>query len=157
MNNKKKPRYINVTLNIEEKEYVDNFKKYDKGILIFKPTHINWFIVKLPEDINIPEYQITSIKLPNYKLGSWEDTEITFHDLINHDGTTTSKNIYNNILRKKDFKIEVLLLDNTGYVLQTYEIEIDSVSSIDFDTLDYNNDEYIKPKVSFRTINFKII
>ena len=157
MNSKKKPRYINVTLNIEEKEYIDNFKKYDKGILIFEPTRPKQFIVNLPKEVNIPAWQVSSIKLPNYKLGSWEDTEIEFYDLINHDGTTTSKNIYNNLLSKKDFKVEVLLLDNTGYVLQTYEIEIGYTSLIDFDKLDYNSDERIKTKVSFRTITFKII
>lgn len=114
----------------------------------------NKFKVKLPQYINIPEYCISSITRP--KIG---DTIKTFIiSLIEPSNLNIAKEALSWYDRmKKDNEIKIELIDDNEKIFNTIIYQICTLKSVDYSTLNYNDNHNSHIKLSFVYETVKII
>lgn len=115
--------------------------------MLYEPLRNNRFIVNFPSELEIQSWWVGSTTSPKINGKKWENITITFRSFI---GPSTGKTIYNNLLKKKNFNIQIKFLDPTGEPVQEWNINVKSVKSIDFGgIIDYSDD-------SVATINVEL-
>lgn len=111
----------------------------------YEPKKTNRWLVKFPEEFEIPEYTLKSITKPKYISGKWDDVRITFNAIANKQlEIGLKKMIYTQGKTNINwtFKFTIEDLDPTGVVIGKWEILVDEVVSIDFGgELTYHDDK----------------
>jgi len=95
---------------------------------VFEPIRPNRFIVVLPEDVNIPEWSVESVTMPQW-VGSWLPIELKIRNLI---GPSTSQAIFHRLMHIGNFELLIQMLDQIGNVVQQWTIYVNNIQSIDF-------------------------
>lgn len=134
----------------------------------FEPLRQNRFIVRFPDELGIHEWYVSSAKRPSWKTNTtevqmlntstfvagrfnWDPITVTFRDPIGpsasqalmgwlrqHAESVTGRMGYA-AGYKKDIELE--MLDPTGVVVQKWILEGTFLSSADFGSLDYSQDD----------------
>lgn len=116
-----------------------------KEFINYEPKKTNRWLVKFPEEFEIPEYTLKSITKPKYINGKWDDIRITFNAIANKQlEIGLKKMIYTQGKTNINwtFKFTIEDLDPTGVVIGKWEIKVDEVVSIDFGgELTYHDDK----------------
>jgi hypothetical protein len=119
----------------------------DLNKILFEPLMDNRFIVSFPDEFNISPYTVDSITMPIIERRKCSDTIIVFKKL----SALVSKAIVG-MASKKNFKIKVEQLNATGTVIETWDILVKRIYSVDFGgEMNYSNDSISKIKVIFKT------
>ena len=139
----------------------------DESTRQFEPKRQNRFIIEFPKEFGIQEWLVNVASRPKYKLGMyglngrWEDMTITFKDPI---GPSSTKSLYNLIMVVEELKkvtlpslplfiYKILMLDPTGVVVETWDIAVQDIISVEFgQDLDYSSDEMQTPKMTIRPL-----
>lgn len=134
---------------------------------IYEPKRENRFIIGFPKEFDIPEWIVDMATRPKYKLGMyglngrWEDMTVTFKDPV---GPSSSKSLFHLIKIVEELKkivlpglplftYKIFMLDPTGVVVETWEIGVQDIISIEFGAdLDYSSDEIQRPKIVMRPL-----
>jgi hypothetical protein len=126
----------------------------------YEPMRQNRFIVEFPEQFGIQLWHVSTASKPKYSGSKWENMEVTFIDPIGPPSTShlLFKLIETlEILQKVKssdspiFMYKLMSLDPTGVVVETWEISVGEVLSVDFGKdLDYSSDELQMPKIVMR-------
>ena len=131
----------------------DATKTEEQGILkrmsiqVFEPLINNMFIVSFPKEFEIDGWVVKSIGMPIITRNRCTDTIVVFRKLE----PLISKTIIN-LVTKKNFDIDVKLLDKTGKSVENWGIRIKKTISVDFGgKLDYSDDGISEIKVTFKT------
>lgn len=121
---------------------------YDLSKTAYEPIINNRFIVSFPIDFNILSWNVKSIVMPVIERRKCSNTVVVFRKFIS---PLTSKTI-SDMIHNKNFEISVALLDNTGKTVETWNIKIKKVVSVDFGgEMDYSIDSISEIKVVFET------
>lgn len=140
-------------LNMEEKKTLP---------VEYEPMRKNRFLVKFPDEFKLEEWYTESINRPKYTVGSkWSNMEIVFRDVVGH---SSSKALFNLIKFIEKFKVytepqqlplflfEILMLDPTGIAVETWQIAVEEIVTIDFGNCDYGSDEIEKPRMIIKPL-----
>jgi hypothetical protein len=137
-----------------------------------EPKCQNRFIVEFPREFGIQEWLVSIASKPKYILrtydfkgntvgGRWEDMMVTFKDPI---GPSSTKPLYQLIKLVEELKkitlpglplftYKIFMLDPTGITVETWEIGVQDIISIEFgENLDYSSDEFVSPKITMRPL-----
>jgi hypothetical protein len=131
-----------------EKKMSNEFKTSQEMCKTCESKKDSSWVLKFPEEFNIPTYVIKSIPRPELNIpisevngvkfcsgkASWENMEIIMYDPI---CPSTSQAIYNNIIvpnKFTDFIIIVETLCPTGEVCESWEIDVETILGINFGT-----------------------
>lgn len=115
----------------------------------------NQFLVRFPEYLNIPEWAVISTNRPK----EMEQLKINIAEYYNlsNKKINTLKNVMNNIGHdRKNEKIKIDMLDETGVVLYSIIYNNISISSYYLNDLKYNSDEnaYITLKINYDSMEY---
>jgi len=120
----------------------------------YEPKMTNRFIVRLPEEMNIPQWVISSLTGPKYLLdhlsGRWDDIILEINDPI---APSSSQTVFDNFIRKENiesFDFWIDFLDPIGDVVEQWFIKEASISQIDFGYYDYENNNRKKIKLTIK-------
>lgn len=133
-------------------ELWDKYNQYK----YYEPKRPNRFILKFPDDFNIPDYFVSTTVRPSANLNNgvveWADIEITLRDPI---GPSMAERIHELFLRvgspytDREFEYRIQLLGPVGDLVEEWIIR-GFVSQIDFGVLDYSSDELMDIKVTIK-------
>lgn len=118
----------------------------------YEPKKNNRFAVRLPEELNIPVWCVNEVSCPKmYRhllfFSKWEDIEITFLDFISNSTSHSTRKNWN----KKNFTIFIERLDPVGEIVESWEVKIKRIKSIDFGgKISYYDDGLATVKVKFK-------
>lgn len=110
----------------------------------------NRFIVEFPEEFNMPAYFVKSINRPTFYINDnenwWGHIKIEFYDPI---GPSMSQSLYKLIskymqkINNEDhlFEINVMMLDPTNEIVETWNIKVKNIFEMNFGDLDMENND----------------
>lgn len=97
-----------------------------------EPKRKNRFMIEFPAAFDIPSYVVQEATCPQKTIGlfssSWKDITVKFIDII---GPSASAGLYRE-QNSKNFILTLSFLDPTGVVIETWEIHVKKIKSIDF-------------------------
>lgn len=135
---------------IEELWDTNNHYKY------YEPKRLNRFLLKFPDDFNIPDYFVSTTVRPSATLNNgiveWANIEITLRDPI---GPSMAERMHELFLRvgssytNREFEYRIQLLGPVGDLVEEWVIR-GFVTQIDFGQLDYSSDELMDIKLTIR-------
>lgn len=109
----------------------------------------NRFVVEFPKELGIQEWTISGISNPHFVNNKWEDIRIQFIDVVGLMSPITAlykltKMKKKWLSRKPLFTFNIKLVDPTGVEIERWEISTKSIKEVDFGSLDYNYDKFIR-------------
>ena len=109
----------------------------------YEPIRNCRFRVEFSEDFKMEDWLVDSLTLPKFikKSDGYFNHCKIFMSFINLIGPSSSQKFFHNFIldRKNSFGCKIFLLDPTGIDISLWELKIDSVDSVDFGKLDYND------------------
>lgn len=134
--------------------------KEDLTIPSFEPKLNNRFIVKFPEELDIPSWCVSQINKPEYHNGQWSIITIMFRDPI---APSISQRIYKLLDSKitespnqlKEFHI--VSLDPVGVEVEDWHIIVDEIIYFNFGLLNYSDDQIQNVLMQVKPKNCKLL
>lgn len=116
-----------------------------------EPKRNNRFVIEFPEEFKIPSYCVQKVVCPKMTKGlfgfSWKDLSISFLDII---GPSASNSLFKN-KNRKNFILQLSFLDPVGVAIETWNIHIQKIKSIDFGgKISYADDSLVEIKAVFK-------
>ena len=122
----------------------------------YEPKRLNRFLLKFPDDFEIPEYFVSTTFRHSATLNNgiveWSDIEITLRNPI---GPSMAERMNELFLRvgspytNREFEYRIQLLGPVGDLVEEWVIR-GFVTQIDFGQLDYSSDELMDIKLTIR-------
>ena len=122
----------------------------------YEPKRPNRFVLKFPDDFEIPEYFISTSNRPSATLNNgrieWQDIEVVLRDPI---GPSMTERIHELFLRvgsaytNREFEYRIQMLGPVGDLVEEWFIN-GFVTQIDFGQLDYSSDEMMGIKLTIK-------
>lgn len=109
----------------------------------FEPKKSNRFILKFPNEFNIPEWAVVQCSLPSMNITNelifWNEIEMELYDPIK---PSISKAIMKILEDRKylNFELMIKLLDPTGVVIETWMIKEAAITAVNFGSLSFYSD-----------------
>ena len=126
-------------------------KRKNRFIVSFHPIIFASSGSTMTEEINIPSWYVRSITMPKYgffgkipQLG-WDNIEITFIDAFGHSSSAELFKLTEEGRHLSQLTID--MLDPTGVMVEKWLIGVETIVSIDFGNLNYDDDEILIPKL----------
>lgn len=125
----------------------------------YEPKQRNRFMVEFPKEFGIEPWYVNTASRPKYYESKWGDMEVTFIDMV---GISSSKGLFKLIQTVSELKkviptglplftYKLISLDPTGVVIETWEIGVSEILSVNFgEDLDYGSEELQRPKLVMR-------
>jgi hypothetical protein len=158
-------RYLNEIKYVDymsfDKEDIEMLcKKYDlrrieKKVESFEPKKYNNFIVEFPIEFNIESTMIQKVSEIKFE-DDWKNIEIVFCDIIEKSVIQGLLNIIKHIktkVIKPLFNLEIKLLNDKGIIIESWNIAVNKVISIDLGGFDYNNLNIRQPKIIIKPLD----
>ncbi len=134
---------VSKTVFIDRLERIKNSSRIDHN---YEPKRNYRFTVNFPEEFNIDSFLVKSITMPTLSNGTCGSIEMKFMDVI---GKSISQKLYDLYEKFKKtlsdsekgiFSFEIAILDPVGAPLETWKIDVETIKSINYGTLDYSDD-----------------
>ena len=121
---------------------------------MFEPKMTNRWLVKFPKKSNIPEWIGKSVVLPTYPFNPGDKLYVVLYDPIL---PSTTNSLLKFIENQKPFKLKLDVLDPLGSCVGKWIFKDCLITSIDWSTLDYANNEpmLIHLTISYNKIKYK--
>lgn len=132
----------------------------------FEPKKTNQFIVRFPEEFNIPKELVSKVNRPIYHTVNhfWESMEVCFHDTITNSVSKTLLNYVNDNVIGRDiddtvclFTFYVDVVDPTKKVVETWVINVNNILTVEFPELSYYSDKVSECKIYIKPLSCKLI
>jgi len=132
----------------------------------FEPKKTNRFLVRFPEELDIPKELIYKIKRPTYHIhdNEWAPMEIGFHDSMSYSVSKKLLVYVNDNVIGRDidetvclFTFHIDIVDPKNVVIESWVINVNKILSIDFPELSYYSDEVSQCKMLIKPLSCMLI
>lgn len=141
-------------------QYLDAYESMRETLFTFQSQNINDFeplrrhryLIRLPEQFEIPTWQVQNIYLPTLsynwlRIKKWSPLII---DIMNIIGRNNASNFIQQHERMKDYEINIQGLDPTGMVVHEIIVKIKRIIMVDLGSYASGNDNIQISRIVFK-------
>jgi len=148
-NTKKQFKHLGIPFNDEFKDVY--ISKANPAIINFEPKKNNRWLVTLPKESKIYDWEVSSLKLPEYPFSNGKEFTINLRDVISEKTTIKLKKF---LEKQKAFTVKIDFLDPTGVSYEKWKIKGCFITSVTWSDFDYSDDNISTTtlKLTYNTI-----